>query len=357
MNRNPPNHANSNEPDATESVAGPREARHPRTARSPGTPATPSGVDGMLTPRDLVGPTTPGSSSDRSFDAFFGTNHQTSTARLDHRFALVVDDHPTSTFQLGVVLRDSGARVSFATDERQAIELMERNQRLGDDFDFAIIGMNAESREMSRLPLDGHDVVRRLRDAGFVGPVIGVVDPAEFRGCRDEHEIAGLAAACHASGCDDVLMRPVNVTELREVLSERLNSPQSRSYQPVSFGSVEIDTSLGNAPGATNPENRLLQRFVEKLPQRLTAVEEALRANDLLLLETVLEQFKQSADAHGYRPLGNKIRQVEQRVAESERDLREISEAVETLMDVCRRGTFAEPPSGSGHDPGPRPVA
>jgi|GEM_PF-6251422 len=265
--------------------------------------------------------------------------------RLKQKRGLLLDGHPTSSFRFGVALQNAGALVTVAADTPQATDLIQCGQAVSEGFDFLVVHFNA----IQNQDQPGLDAVRSIRTLGYTGAVVALIEDD----CPEEH--ARLEEACKQAGCQVVAADNQQPDQWIDALNAVLS-------QKAASGATEGDTledeGLGDSPSAlaglmatqVAPENRLLQRFVEKLPARLDSVQAAMRQSDLLLLETLLQQFKRSADAHGYAPLGHSIRDVESRIRENEKDLEDIQHAVESLMDLCEDAAFArgpddEPPS------------
>lgn len=275
------------------------------------------------------------------------SSHQTKTTnpalRLKQKRGLLLDGHPTSSFRFGVALQNAGALVTIAADTPQAIDMIQREQAIGEGFDFLVVHFNA----IQNQDQPGLDAVRSVRTLGYAGTVVALIEDD----CPQAH--ARLEEACKQAGCQVVAADDQQSDQWIDGLEAALRLRVSD--ETVDNDTVEGDGSDGSSALAglmaaqVAPDNRLLQRFVEKLPARLDSVQAAMRQSDLLLLETLLQQFKRSADAHGYAPLGHSIRDVESRIRQNDKDLEDIQHAVESLMDICQDASFAK--GGSDDEP------
>jgi two-component system KDP operon response regulator KdpE len=134
---------------------------------------------------------------------------------------LVVDDEPAIRRFLRTSLTAQGYQVTEAEDGRTALELLKRNTT-----DVLVLDLG--------LPdIDGFDVIRQLRDAGSVVPIIVL---------SSRTDEAGKVRALD-SGADDYLTKPFGVDELlarlRAALRHRL---QQQGERPVfKSGDLTVD--------------------------------------------------------------------------------------------------------------------
>ena len=123
------------------------------------------------------------------------TTDTTITKRLN---ILAVDDEAGSRAALAIVLKLAGHNAVFAKDGDEALELFENAE---DPFDLIIT-------DHLMLRVSGLDLVRRLREKGFVGEIVvltayaGTIEEAEYR----KLEVAGI------------MEKPFDIAELREWL-------------------------------------------------------------------------------------------------------------------------------------------
>jgi len=134
---------------------------------------------------------------------------------------LVVDDEPAIRRFLRTSLTAQGYQVTEAEDGRTALELLKRNTT-----DVLVLDLG--------LPdIDGFDVIRQLRDAGSVVPIIVL---------SSRTDEAGKVRALD-SGADDYLTKPFGVDELRARLRAALRHRlQQQGERPVfKSGDLTVD--------------------------------------------------------------------------------------------------------------------
>ncbi|MFZ0257980.1 MAG: ATP-binding protein [Gammaproteobacteria bacterium] len=124
-----------------------------------------------------------------------------------HR-VLVVDDEMKNLLELVPVLEHWGLEVTAAGDGTEALET------LAADGDFDLVLMDIMMPGMG-----GFDVIARLRARAKLRevPVVALITRADQLDRQ----------ACLARGADDVLIKPVNPMELRDLLADYLKTPAS----------------------------------------------------------------------------------------------------------------------------------
>lgn len=169
---------------------------------------------------------------------------------------LVVDDEPPIRRLLRTALIAQSWRVEEASDGPEALEFLRRNK-----VDLIVLDLG--------LPgLDGLDVIRRLRDAGNVTPIIVLSSRGDEKG-----KVAALDL-----GADDYVTKPFGVEELaariRAALRHRL---QQEGEKPVfQSGPLTVDlvrrivSVAGEAVKLTPREYDLLRLLVAHAGKVLT---------------------------------------------------------------------------------------
>ena len=128
------------------------------------------------------------------------------TRKLDCRI-LLAEDGPDNQRLISFILKKAGADVVLAENGRIACEEAISAQDQGIPFDVILMDM--------QMPvMDGYTAVRRLRDAGYAGPIIAVTANA----------MASDEARCREAGCDGYVSKPIDRVALFETISRFLRS-------------------------------------------------------------------------------------------------------------------------------------
>lgn len=132
---------------------------------------------------------------------------------------LLVEDDPTTQQSIKMIL-ESSSMVVDATD------LGEDGLEIGKLYDYDIIILDL------MLPdIDGMEVLRRLRDARVVTPVLILSGLTE-----SENKVKGLA-----SGADDYLTKPFNKAELLARIQAIVRRSQGHSQSMIETGKLSIN--------------------------------------------------------------------------------------------------------------------
>ena len=86
----------------------------------------------------------------------------------------------------------------------------------------------------------------------------------------------------------------------------------------------------------------IVEMFIDELPSRATAIQEALNENDLGSLAMLVHQLKGAAGGYGFPTITDMARQLEQ-TAKTEQDLAKLSRQVEDLASLCHRARATRP--------------
>jgi CheY-like chemotaxis protein len=130
-----------------------------------------------------------------------------------HGRVLLVEDGPDNQRLISFLLKKAGAEVTLAENGKVALEkalsVFPRWRRRHTDQleEFDVILM-----DMQMPVMDGYEATRRLRSAGYRGPIIALT----------AHAMTDDRQKCLDAGCDDYITKPVNREQLLTVLAASL---------------------------------------------------------------------------------------------------------------------------------------
>jgi hypothetical protein len=117
---------------------------------------------------------------------------------------LVVEDVDTNKIFFDAALRRTNAKILWAKDGQQAIDLFKNNT-----VDLVLMDL--------QLPImDGYTATREIKK---INPNVPVV-------AQTAHVMSGEREKCMEAGCDDYLAKPIRLQVLMDTLSKFLNKPQ-----------------------------------------------------------------------------------------------------------------------------------
>ncbi len=113
---------------------------------------------------------------------------------------LVADDSHTNRFLIKVVLERIGLEVAVANDGAEAIDMA-----LSQPFDLIIM-------DIMMPDVSGYDAAEHLREEGLTTPIIAWT--SDVTGRSEER--------CLRAGCTDYITKPLDLPQLKQVLSKYL---------------------------------------------------------------------------------------------------------------------------------------
>ncbi len=114
---------------------------------------------------------------------------------------LVVEDVDTNKIFFDAALRKTSAKILWAKDGQEAIEMYKEN-----DIDLVLMDL--------QLPImDGYTATREIKKIDAKVPIIA----------QTAHVMSGEREKCLEAGCDDYLAKPIRLQILMETLSKYLN--------------------------------------------------------------------------------------------------------------------------------------
>ena len=114
---------------------------------------------------------------------------------------LVVEDVDTNKIFFDAALRKTNAKILWAKDGKEAIEMYKENR-----IDLVLMDL--------QLPvMDGYTATREIKKIDAAVPIIA----------QTAHVMSGEREKCLEAGCDDYLAKPIRLQILMETLSKYLN--------------------------------------------------------------------------------------------------------------------------------------
>jgi CheY-like chemotaxis protein len=207
---------------------------------------------------------------------------------------LVVEDSPVNLQLALMQLQSLGYASDSASNGREALEKLE-----GAGYD--IILMDCQMPEM-----DGFEATWQIRnreqqasaEAGDVAPVQIIAMTADAS--EDSRE------KCLAAGMNDYIRKPVQLPELEVVLERASLGPEARQADEVLDPLMLAGLRLLRRPGRPDPVFEIIALFLEDAPERLLAMEDAVKSNDMWSLSKIVAastSLKGSAGNLGARQL------------------------------------------------------
>jgi CheY-like chemotaxis protein/HPt (histidine-containing phosphotransfer) domain-containing protein len=204
---------------------------------------------------------------------------------LDGRRVLIVDDGETNRKLIKLVLGRAGARVETAENGQRALD-----RALHEEFDLILMDM--------QMPiLDGYTATAELRKSGLTIPIIALTANAMK---WDE-------ARCLEAGCSGYLSKPVDqelllitVAAALETLSAAKLSaapppPATRSAPPP-----RGEALVSELPTDDPDFRAVVEEFVTRLHERLSAMRRGLAAGDLASLAQLAHWLKGTGGTAGF---------------------------------------------------------
>jgi CheY-like chemotaxis protein/HPt (histidine-containing phosphotransfer) domain-containing protein len=257
--------------------------------------------------------------------------------RLRGRILLAEDARDLQRL-VSFVLRRLGAEVDVARNGRVACEMAEASKAEGEPYDLILMDI--------RMPeVDGYEAARRLRGAGWTGPIVALT----------AHAMPGAREKCLEAGCDDYLAKPSHVHELLHVVAryiaddDRGGGPAADALPPQMAAALP---EMFSDPDAV----ALIREFVAELPHRANAIAAALKRLDIDSLRRSSHQLKGAAALYGFSAIAQIAKDVNE-LAHKEVGAH-LRAHVRKLVAMCREAasqTFgpAAPPETQPPSAGP----
>jgi len=237
---------------------------------------------------------------------------------LEGRRVLVVEDGRDNQRILRFLLEEAGAGVDVAEDGKQAID---RVVSSSNPYDLVLMDV--------QMPvMDGYEATAELRRRGFSNPIIAITAYALARDLK----------RCLEAGCNDFVTKPLVPGQLLGTL-ERWLGKKSRHINSVA-------ASVGGDSDRDARFQKLVQRFLSTIPEKVEALGEALEHRDEGALAPLVHQLKGSAGSYGFEGISHQARLCEEAFRAgglSDEVLQQVNQLIAALTDL---GDGCEEPCG-----------
>jgi|GEM_PF-2677703 len=236
----------------------------------------------------------------------------TSKKDLDCRI-LLVEDGPDNQRLISFILEKSGAQVTVADNGKIGVDSVVQATNTGDPFDIVLMDM--------QMPvMDGYEATRELRRQGFEVPIIALT----------AHAMADDREKCLDAGCNDYATKPINRASLIELIQSYLSKGDTNVPTDKKVA-APIVSELSD-PDMTD----LVEMFVQELPDKIAALQQATSDQDLTQLAGLAHQLKGAAGGYGFPSITDAAKALETR-ARANDDFDAIATSLQDLADLCGR--------------------
>lgn len=221
------------------------------------------------------------------------------TSREAKHHILLAEDTAVGRKVISQMLVEAGFQVSSVGDGRAVIDSLA-------GMPFSLIVMDC------MMPgLDGWDATRAIRrgDAGEDNAAIPIIALTGLNSAEDERK-------CRDAGMDVFVRKPVDYDSLLEAVQQLLDAPAevADDEQPTPRQEQDLLKSLDEwSPGFMDT---IIDQFLEEVPGEVSALREAMAAEDLPRLGKLAHRLRGSADVLSVRALSGCARALEKAAME-----------------------------------------
>jgi len=231
-----------------------------------------------------------------------------SSALTEGKEVLVVEDHPTNQLVIGRQLDCLGVKYAMSSDGVEGLEAWEHGN-------YALILSDCHMPNM-----DGFELTRRIREIeteqGLLPtPIIAITANA----------LVGESDSCLNAGMNDYIAKPVEVEQLRTVLTkwlknsssefddiEAVNGEESKPDNSREETGLDLD-ALFAVIGTDDKEivNEILAMYWDSIQTELGQIDEAIKAEDFARLKSLAHAAKGSSASSGAKVLSGYFKEIE----------------------------------------------
>ena len=241
---------------------------------------------------------------------------------------LMTEDDPINQEVATVMLESMGYEVVVANNGADAVDAMLQ------DNEFDLILMDCQMPVM-----DGFNATREIRNNNFTTPIVALTANAT----EDDKDL------CLNAGMDDFLTKPIYQTDLSRVVQQWVARSSDNSEKPhdkndqcenndtsrKKIMNVEIDESALDAirslqrPGKPDILARIVNMYMEKSPELISAIREGVAANDCDKVKMAAHTLKSSSAYVGASAMAEACSRVEAKASNDQ-----LGEAADDIENV-----------------------
>jgi PAS domain S-box-containing protein len=263
---------------------------------------------------------------------------------------LVVEDGDTNRKLIRLVLERAGVQVKMAQNGQIGVEMAMK-------FPFDLILM-----DMQMPVMDGYTAATRLRQEGLTTPIIALT----------AHAIKGDEKKCRDAGCSGYVVKPIDADLLVRKIAETLNEAKWNGSRGVADirkteaglpasaaaggegttcsmrGETPAEGTLFSTLPTKDPDFReIVEEFIERLRDRLAAMQRAFDAEDLQELASLAHWLKGAGGTAGFPAFTRPARRLEALVRDQQCD--EIEAAIGELLLLSKQIALAPESADTYH--------
>ncbi|MBN2580833.1 MAG: CHASE domain-containing protein [Pirellulales bacterium] len=229
---------------------------------------------------------------------------------------LLAEDSLDNQELISTFLINAEAEVTVAENGKEAVEKAAQTV-------FHVILMDMNMPEM-----DGYEATRSLRRNGYSRPILALTANA----------MSGDSERCLNAGCNTHLAKPVDrvkliqtIAEYAGITAEKINRDAAEPAEDSrDLGQDSIRSQFADDPELV----AILPRFIQRLPEKMQALEDALENHRYEDLERLAHQLKGSGGGYGFPALTEVALRLQEAAKASE--AAEATQALEHVAEVCR---------------------